>query len=109
MRALRVRLIFIDPNLDHPETKAPAYITRLLENLTKDKDVTSSGCETHGAPEKMRLISTASCPAKNFNNVLPKPPLNFYRRPMARKTGKQGQILRSVGKKPQKTVWGATL
>lgn len=37
MRALQARLIFIDPNREHPETKAPAYMTRLLDNLSENQ------------------------------------------------------------------------
>lgn len=41
MRAIQARLIFIDPNREHPDTKAPAYMTRILDNFTEvqKKDV----------------------------------------------------------------------
>lgn len=37
MRALQPQLLSIDPYYDHPETKAPAYMTRLLDNISEDQ------------------------------------------------------------------------
>lgn len=37
MRALQAQLISIEPNYDHPETKAPAYMTRILVNISEDQ------------------------------------------------------------------------
>ena len=41
MKTLQAQSIFIGPNREHPESKAGAYMTRLLENLTEQqkKDV----------------------------------------------------------------------
>ena len=37
MKTLQAQLIFIDPNREHSETKAGAYMTRLLDNLTEEQ------------------------------------------------------------------------
>ena len=37
MKTLQAKLIFIDPKREHPETKAGAYMTRLLDNPTDDQ------------------------------------------------------------------------
>ena len=41
MKTLQAKLIFIDPNREHPESKAGAYMTRLLDSLAEQqkKDV----------------------------------------------------------------------
>lgn len=37
MRSIQARLIQIDPKRGHPDTKAPAYMRRLLDNFSDEK------------------------------------------------------------------------
>lgn len=45
MRAIQAKIIFIDFNRAHPETKAPAYIPRILDNLSEEQKNMSSGAD----------------------------------------------------------------
>lgn len=59
-QAIQAQPIRIDPDRKHHESKAPAYMAQLLDNLSDEQKARSSGFAISGAHVKTPRISTVS-------------------------------------------------